>query len=239
MKHVALQWRVAFAVSALGITACGGDLTLPGPGLALTVVEGNGQQGTVGEELPSVLVVQVKSDEGTPLPDQRVVFSSDTPGDQFEPDTAVTDASGKAFTRWVLGTQPGPYAGEASVLAPSGDSAVTSKDLLADAVAGEPDTLRAGGPTTQSGNRERPLDEPLRVVVVDRYGNPVEGADVNWSLEDEGEGSLSDTHTLTAPDGTSAVTWTLGGRLGVQRAEARVNGKASGSPLTFTAVVFF
>ncbi len=126
MKHLALQWRIALAVLALGITACGGDLTLPGPGLALEVVQGNGQQGTVGEELPSVVVVQVKSDEGSPLPGQRIVFSSDDSTDAFEPETAVTDAAGKAFTRWVLGTEPGTYAGEARLVA-EGDSTVTAE----------------------------------------------------------------------------------------------------------------
>ncbi len=75
-------------------------------------------------------------------------------------------------------------------------------------------------------------------MVVDRYGNPVAGADVVWAVT-EGDGTLGDEHTLTGPDGTSAVTWTVGSRLGVQKAEARVAGVASGSPLTFTAVVFF
>jgi hypothetical protein len=237
MKHLALQYRIALAVLALGITACGGDLTLPGPGLGVEVVQGNGQRGTVGEELPSVVVVQVTSDEGSPLPGQRIVFSSDNPADSFDPDTAVTDAAGKAFTRWMLGTEPGTYEGQARVLA-AGDSTLTAAVLQASAVAGDPDTLRAGGPTTQAANRGQPLDESLRVVVVDRYGNPVAGADVVWAMT-EGDGTLGDEHTLTAPDGTSAVTWTVGSRLGVQKAEARVAGVASGSPLTFTAVVFF
>ena len=237
MKHLALQWRVVPAVLALGIAACGGDLTLPGPGLTLEVVAGNRQQGTVGEELPSEVVVQVKSDEGTPLPDQRIAFSSDNPADAFEPDIAVTDAEGKAFTRWVLGTAPGTYQGQARVLA-EGDSTLTAQSLEASAVAGDPDTLRAGGPTTQAANRGKPLDEPLRVIVLDRYGNPVAGADVVWAVI-EGDGTLGDEHTLTGPDGTSSVTWTVGSRLGVQQAEAQVSGVAAGSPLTFTAVVFF
>ena len=237
MKHLALQRLIAFAVLALAITACGEDLTLPGPGLALKVVGGNGQQGTVGEELPSVVVVQVKSDEGTPLAGQQIVFSSDDSTDSFQPEAAVTDASGKAFTRWVLGTEPGTYAGEVRLVA-AGDSTVIAERLEASAVAGDPDTLSAAGPTTQAANRGQPLDESLRVVVVDRYGNPVSGADVVWAVT-EGDGTLGDEHTLTGPDGTSAVTWTVGSRLGVQKAEARVAGVASGSPLTFTAVVFF
>ena len=101
------------AVLALGIGACGGDLTLPDPpsaGVALQVVTGNGQQGTVGEPLPAVVVVEVKTEAGAPVAGRRVAFlrtSTDT-AEAFEPDTAITDADGKAFTRWKLGTEPGP-----------------------------------------------------------------------------------------------------------------------------------
>ena len=74
--------------------------------------------------------------------------------------------------------------------------------------------------------------------MVDRFGNPVEGADVEWKLTDKNEGSLSAEHLPTGPDGTASVTWTLGNRAGIQQAQARV-ATVSGSPVTFTAVVLF
>jgi hypothetical protein len=78
----------------------------------------------------------------------------------------------------------------------------------------------------------------LTVVVVDRYGNPVGGANVAWKLSQGNSGSLSAEDTQTAPDGTATVTWTLGSRLGIQQAEARVD-QVNGSPVTFTAVALF
>ena len=47
-------------LSLAAIQGCGGDLALPsssGDGVALSIVDGNGQRGTVGEELPRPLVV--------------------------------------------------------------------------------------------------------------------------------------------------------------------------------------
>ena len=55
MKRLALLSCMTPAVLALGIAACGGDLTLPDANadIALRVVDGDGQLGTVGEALPS------------------------------------------------------------------------------------------------------------------------------------------------------------------------------------------
>jgi hypothetical protein len=237
MERFALAQRMALAVMALAVAACGGDLTLPGPGMALRIVGGNGQRGTVGEELPAKVVVALKTDGGAPVPGQTVAFTSDNPADRFDPESTVTNNDGEAFTRWVLGTEPGTYTAEARVVT-TGDTALTSAPLHADAVAGAPDTLRALGQTTRGGSRGQPLDEALTVMVVDRYGNPVAGALVDWRTSDGNSGSLSATQTETGADGTASVTWTLGGRIGVQRAEARIE-QVNGSPVTFTAVSLF
>jgi hypothetical protein len=42
--------------------------------------------------------------------------------------------------------------------------------------------------------------------------------------------------TPTGPDGTASVTWTLGNRIGVQRATATVE---PAQPVLFAATVFF
>ena len=68
MKRLALLSCMTPAVLALGIAACGGDLTLPdaNAGIALRVVDGDGQVGTVGEALPSEVVVELKTQAGAP-----------------------------------------------------------------------------------------------------------------------------------------------------------------------------
>jgi hypothetical protein len=202
------------------------------------LLRGNGQAGTVGEALPAPLVVLVATDAGTPIGGQKVAFAAPTGGaEAFDPDTAISDSKGEALTRWVLGTEPGTYTGEARIVA-EGDTAVEAVSFQADALPGAPDTVRAAGPTTQPGDRGQPLAEPLSVLVVDRFGNPVGGVEVEWKIANGGDGELSAEKAPTGADGISSVTWTLGNRVGVQRVEAKVGG-ASGSPVSFTAVILF
>ncbi len=240
MKRIALSWRVPVPAVMLVLLGCGADLTLPGsnaPGLAVAVVQGDGQIGTVGEELPDPVVVVVKTEAGQALPGRRVAFVvAQGAGAGFDPDTAVTDSQGQAQTRWELGTAVGVYTAEAR-LVPDGDSALPIAPLQATADPGAPDTLRAIGPVIQSGNRGEALPAPLAVLAVDRFGNPVSGAEVKWDAT-SGNGVLSSGTTLTGSDGTTSVIWTLGNRVGVQRATAKVD-RAQGSPVTFTATVLF
>jgi hypothetical protein len=240
MKPRALSWRPAAALLIVGLTSCGGDLTLPGgsvAGLALEVLRGDGQSGTVGEPLADPVVVRVATDAGVPIVGQRVEFVAPAGGaESFNPDIAVTDSKGEALTHWVLGTSPGTYLGEARIVAEA-DTVVKSVSFQADATPGDPDTVRAAGPTSQPGRCGQTLADSLSVLVVDRYGNPVGGAQVEWKPAKD-DGQVSEESTLTAADGVSSVTWTLGCQVGVQRLEAKVDG-ASGSPVAFTAVVLF
>ena len=184
------------------------------------------------------MVVEVKTDAGEPIANRRVAFASDNPADQFDPDTAVTNGDGQATTRSKLGTQPGPYVAEARIV-PNGDTTVATVAVPAPTPCPAIPT-RCGwtGPTTESGSREHTLDEPLRVMVVDRFGIRSAAPTSHGKLSSGNAGSLSAELTQTAPDGTSSVTWPLGDRVGVHRVEARVE-KVSGSPVTFTAVAWF
>src|SRR5258705_4081714 len=124
MKRIALSRHVAVPAVMLVLLGCSGDLTLPGstgaPGLAMTVVHGDGQVGTVGEELPAPVVVEVKTDAGQALPGRRVAFVvAQGAGAGFDPDTVMTNPQGQAETRWVLGTAVGVYTAEAR-LGPDG-----------------------------------------------------------------------------------------------------------------------
>jgi hypothetical protein len=240
MKRIALSWRVPAPAVMLVLLGCGADLTLPGstvPGLAVVVVQGDGQVGTVGEELLDPVIVVVKTEGGQVLPGRRVAFvPAQGAGAGFDPDTALTDSLGQAQTRWELGPAVGVYTAEARVV-PDGDSALPIAPLQATADPGAPDTLRAIGPLIQSGSRGEALPEPLAVLAVDQFGNPVAGAEVKWETS-SGNGQPSSGITLTGSDGTTSVIWTLGNRVGVQRATAKVD-HAQGSPVTFTATVLF
>lgn len=238
MSSTTIRQRLLLLTLA-ALAGCGGDLVLPSPsdeGLALSIVDGNGQTGTVGQELPRPLVVSVDSDDG-PIPGRVVAFSivSSPPGVQVEPDSAVTGDDGRAAAQVVLGPEPGAYEITATLVVGEPQPPPTAL-FEGSAVAGEPDTVRADSPLTQPGRRGEVVAEPPTVVVLDRFGNPVAGADIAWEVT-AGEGEVSGGATADA-EGRATAIWTLGTRAGVQKLAARVEG-AHGSPLTFTAVVLF
>jgi len=240
MNRFALVVPTAAALF-VGLLGCGDDLTLPGPsptGLQLAVLTGNDQTGTVGQALQNPVVVIVQNASQAPLPGRQVVFASTgSAAGAFDPDTAVTDAQGKALTHWVLGTVPGTYTGEAKVI-PQDDSVTAPVPFHATANAGSPDSVRADSPTIQNGRRGEPVEEPLVVVVVDRYGNPVPNVEVTWQA-DLGNGTLSPAEgNVTDADGRCGVIWTLGNRIGIQQVTAEVH-DLIGSPVTFSATVLF
>jgi Bacterial Ig-like domain (group 1) len=235
--------RVGLSLAALSlavILGCGGDLALPtssGEGVELSILDGNGQTGTVGQELPEPLVVGVASG-GTPIKGYRVAFvvAGDSAAGRLDPDTAVTGPDGRAVAQWVLGTEPGPHEVEARLVVSEPVPAPMAV-FEASAVAGEPDTVRAASPVSQPGRIGQPVAEAPTVLVLDRFGNPVGGAEVGWDVT-AGRGTVSSPQTVTGADGKATVAWTLGVGIGVQKVTARVEG-AHGSPVTFTATVLF
>jgi hypothetical protein len=149
----------------------------------------------------------------------------------------MTDTQGKALSHWTLGTVPGAYTGQATIVAQD-DSTPPPVTFEATANAGSPDSVRADSPLIQNGRRGEAVEEPLVVLVVDRYGNPVPGVEVTWKAE-LGNGDLSPSSgTVTGADGRSGVTWTLGNRIGIQQVTAGVH-DLIGSPVTFSATVLF
>jgi Bacterial Ig-like domain (group 1) len=237
----AIRVRGFFTAGALALVqGCGGDLVLPpasGEGVNFTILGGNDQTGTVGEELPQPLVVSVES-SGGPVRGQRVAFviSGETTTGRITPDTAVTGPDGTAVVNWVLGEAAGPYEVEARLVVSEPDPPPTTL-FEADAVAGEPDTLRAVSPASQPGRIGQAVPDSPTVLVVDRFGNPVGGAAVSWEVT-AGGGEVNSGETATGDDGRASVTWTLGLGIGLQKLVARVSG-AHGSPVTFTATVLF
>ena len=63
------------------------------------------------------------------------------------------------------------------------------------------------------------LAEPLRVRVLDRDGDPVEGVTVQWSAS---AGTLSAPEAVTGADGVASTNWVLTGPLGRHTAFANV-----------------
>jgi hypothetical protein len=225
-----------FLTAAVG---CGGsDLLLPDPpgggNVALSKVDGDAQIGTVGEALPTPLVVQVLSQRQQPVSGRTVQFVITSESGEVTPETAITDDAGQAKGRWVLGTSPGSYVVTARIV--DADSEIQATDFTATAKAAAPDTISAQSAQSQAGRRGQDVDTQPVVRVVDRYGNPVPDVPVAWQVI-AGEGEVEPI-TTTAADGIASAHWTLGDRLGIHRLSASV-GSVHGSPVTFSATVLF
>jgi len=115
MPRSASRLSLALSLSVLGF-ACGGDVTLPNQGEPATVeiLDGDGQNGTVGEALSESLVVLVTDRFGDPVPDAVVQWTAQD-GGTVDPGESTTDSEGRASTRRILGTEPNTYFTIASV----------------------------------------------------------------------------------------------------------------------------
>jgi hypothetical protein len=104
--------------AALALGCSGSDLTLPSDGGAaeLAVVTGDQQTGSPGQALPQPLIVRATNAANAPVSQVRIAFVVTAGGGSTAPDTATTDADGRASARWTLGTSPGPQAVEARVV---------------------------------------------------------------------------------------------------------------------------
>ena len=233
-KHF-LGVRRAAVLAVLLLSACGGggDLLLPGTGepAAVTLVQGNGQNGRVGDALPQPLVAAVTDGAGRPVEGATVVFAltDPAPGASLSPDTTTTDQGGMATAQVVLGTRPGTQAGEVRALGTQGQPTASAPFSL-NAIPENANGITAIGGMDQSGPVGTTLANPLVVQVADAFGNPIPGVDVAWTID--GGGSVSSATTTTGADGQTSVTRTLGTTAVTQRTLASVDGLA-GSPVTF------
>jgi Big-like domain-containing protein len=232
-RATVLGWTAM--LTALGACGGGDNLLLPGSGepATVTMVQGDGQNGRVGEALAQPLVAQVTDANGRPIDGATVVFvlTDPAPGASIAPDTATTNSDGQASANVVLGTRPGSQSGQVQALGASGSPSATVNFTLT-AVSENANGIAAVSGQDQTGAVGSTLAAPLVVQVTDPFGNPIAGVTVTWTVD--GGGSVSAGTTTTGTDGTTSVQRTLGGTAGVQHTFAGVDGLA-GSPVTFTA----
>ena len=227
--------RRLLSLCTLLAAACGGgDLTLPSEGApaALTLVSGEGQRGTAGSALADPLVVRVTDSKGRPVVGTPVAFSLvDGVGIALNPDTALTDADGRAASRLTLGPGVGSVQVNAQV-AGATVAALTTR-FTAMAVAGTARKIAAVSGDNQTAPVGSVLSVPLVVRVTDGAGNPVSGVTVAWTAA--GGGTVSAATSTTDAGGHASVQRTLGRAAGTGTTRATAAG-LTGSPVTFTSV---
>jgi len=233
--------RPSLVVLSLGLLGCGSDLVLPdSPGsaaesVALTKVNGDEQNGAVGERLGTPLIVRVLNQDQQGVSGLTVTFDlADPAGGAVDPMSATTNSAGEAVSNWTLGTVPGAYTVVARLTGVEGADKVA--EFHAVAGAGVPAALTAQTPLDQPGRRQQTVKTPPVVQVTDRYGNPVPDKPVTWQVI-AGEGNASPATSETDSEGKATTTWTLGDRIGIHKLTASVEGVAVG--VTFRANVLF
>ncbi len=234
---IANRLPFAFAlIVPLSFAACGGEgLTLPAEGepAHIAVRSGSGQTARVNETLDLPLLVVVTDTRDRPVADAQVVitFNDGPAGGVADPDTVTTNLAGEATSVLKLGTRQGEVFGKVAVPVPDGvtpvEATFTATSLPADAA-----EIRMVSGNEQNGTVGSPLQFPLVVEVIDQFGNPIAGREIQWVAE--GGGSVTAASSVTEANGHASVIRILGPTAGPQTTLASTAGQLIGSPVTFT-----
>ncbi|NNF37411.1 MAG: hypothetical protein HKN71_01995, partial [Gemmatimonadetes bacterium] len=182
---------------------------------ALEEIAGDGQDAPAGTDLPVPLEVRATDRLGGAVPGLTVEFSVIEGGGSVTPQTAQTDAQGRAMSTWTLGTRAGePQAARAALVG----SGVPGVPFTADAFAGPPAEIDAVAGANQAGVVGTQLPVPLTVRVVDAFDNPLP-SQVSFTVI-SGGGSIAPSAVTTGFDGLASAVWTLGATEGQQVARA-------------------
>ena len=175
-------------------------------GSTLLAQSGDGAWARVAMEIP--VVARLVNSAGQPIAGVTVTWTPSR--GTATPTSSATDVNGDASTRWTLGTVV-----ETATLVASATGA-TSATFSAHVRPGPVCRLAVQG-NGQTGIVNRPLAEPLRLNVTDRYGNPTGPASVSpTSQPDNNSGSLSGFLQADSNGVSQPVIWTLGSTLGQQ-----------------------
>jgi adhesin/invasin len=183
----------------------------PGPLAAITVQDGQNQQGTVAKPLPKPIVVVARDAAGNPISDVAVTART---AQGATSDTALTtDARGRGVFRWTLGPTAGDQSVEVRV-----EGLPTALKVTARAVAGPPANLALNDLAMKNA-----AGGTLRLIatVTDAIGNPVPDATVAFATS---SGKLSAKRLKCDHAGRAQVDWTPGVTLGERRVTATVQG---------------
>lgn len=194
----------------------------------MTMVSGDNQTGMVGQPAPEDCVVMLTDQNGQPAVGVTVTFQSITGGGTVSPQTATTDATGRAGTRLTFNpTTPGAH--EVTATAPG----FAGSPLIFFLVGmGQPTMVIAGGDGQQASICETlPLE--LQVTLIDSLGGTPQGETVTFAIA-TGEGTLSNTTATTNASGQASTMLTLGRNLGPVTVTATASSFTS-TTQTFTA----
>ena len=210
-RRAALLLAGAATLLVLGCGGGDGDGNDSAAFADLSLVSGANQTQVVATALAQPLTVRLSDAAGRPVAGQGVGFVVVSGGGTVFAGTAVSDANGHASERWTLGTLAGIQRLEARSVTPDGSARVLS--IEATALAAAPVALSLVG-SVGAAAQTQPLPDPVRIRVLDAYGNACAGVVVGFAAQDGG--SASPMSAVTAVDGDAETHWTLGPVIGPQ-----------------------
>lgn len=184
-----------------------------------------------GRPLRQPVSVRVLSRRDRPVGDVLVRFApADAEGaGRAAPDSARTDASGRASVVWTLGAAPGRQR-----LTVSADGVERALTVIADAEPLAENTRYVAPAGELVAPAGAPLGQPVVVRVTDTLGRPLVEVPIVWSV-DPGMGVVEALGARTDSLGVARARWTLGPRSGRQRLRVHAGRARVVPPLVLTA----
>lgn len=198
--------RAACLLGAV-LAACTGSEPSPEP-TTVSVSPGDAAFDAVGAT--RVFTASVLDQNGDPLPGTPVAWSSSASA------VARVDAAGVVTA---------VSNGSATIRATAGSASGSATVVVAQRAA----SFEALAGNGQTGVAGQPLDDPLRVRVLDARGNPAGGVAVDFDVS-AGDGAVAPGSVTSGPGGLAETFWTLGPAAGGDHAvDAAVPGSGLGS----------
>lgn len=193
---------------------------IPGAPSSLTIIQGNGQAGAVGQVTPLALVVEVRDAAGNPLREVEMAWQILGGSGELVNPRSSTDNNGRASSQ----VRFGPLPGTVTVQARSG--ALATNFTLTNTTPSD-STLTIQSGNGQSAQIGTPFGAALSVRLATSSGAPISGIPVNFL--GNGPINLSATSAATNADGIASITVNAGAAAGA----ATVVASAAGQSVTF------
>ena len=202
------------AIIATLAISCSDSAAPPAVPGSLQIVSGYSQEGTVGSELHQPLKVRVLGQDANPIPGLQVNFVVTGGGGVLSSPSALTNNDGVAEDRWTIGKSTSEnQTAQARVAVDESRGLLIVARFQATPHADAPDTVRVVSGDGQSAVANTAAADSLLAIVVDRFGNPVPGAVVDWSVSANG-GTLSRATDTTSAPGYTSAKFTAGNQAG-------------------------
>ena len=230
------SWRLDSIAGTNTLAATSSSLTasftatgLAGAATQLLKTAGDGVTAVVGALVGPAPTVQARDQFGNPVPGLTVSFAVTGGAGTVTGATDTTSASGVASVgSWTLDT----IAGGNALTATAGS---LSAVFTATGVPAAPTLLIKILGDGQTAVVNTPLTNPPTVRLTDRYGNPVAGDTIDFTIMIDGGSVVDSTVETDVAGAASAGAWTIADFVALNRLQATVRGAPAVPAVQFTA----